>query len=569
MEENKKLDTEKEPENETVNKSENDEAENVNEASEEAASGEKPEKEKKKKAKKEKKEKPKRIKNQALLRRGGYAVAVTAAVLAGLIVLNVLMGFLGNRVNLEFDMSPEKQHSISQENIDYLKSVDKEVEIIVCSAEDYYVQYMGYMAQGYGVQSDPSLYFQQTLDLLERYPVFNNKIKVRYIDPQTSEFTELSTQYSNEKLTYGDILVRTVGEEQERHKKIGFDDIYMITEDDTYASYGYTISDIGGNDLETAVTGAIDYVVSDETKKVAFITGHSSNDYTAAYRELLEDNNYEIEDIDDEIISSISNEYDALVLVAPDRDFQGSELDAISQFLENDGNLEKGLVFFADASTKYLTNLYDFLAQWGIAVDEGVLFETSGGYSMPGDPTTMISAPDTEDDLVSGLGYLLTGLNVPMSAAFESENGITVKALASTASSVVAAPVGTPADWEGYGDYTAQAYPTVLQSEMSQYNDDNELIASYVMAFSSTMFIDSQYSETDDFYNKDIALAAAERSVGADESGISFVSKSITNETFYPSDTSAAVIFAVFMLALPILTIVICVYIYIRRKNAV
>ena len=34
--------------------------------------------------------KPKRIKNQALLKRGGYAVGITAAVLAGVIVLNVL-----------------------------------------------------------------------------------------------------------------------------------------------------------------------------------------------------------------------------------------------------------------------------------------------------------------------------------------------------------------------------------------------------------------------------------------------------------------------------------------------
>ena len=33
---------------------------------------------------------PKKLKNQALLRRGGYSVAITAAVLAGLIVLNAV-----------------------------------------------------------------------------------------------------------------------------------------------------------------------------------------------------------------------------------------------------------------------------------------------------------------------------------------------------------------------------------------------------------------------------------------------------------------------------------------------
>lgn len=550
MEENKKLDTEQE----TVNDIPADET-----------------KEKKpKKAKKEKPEKPKRIKNQALLRRGGYAVAITAAVLAVLVVLNVLMGFLGKRVNLEFDMSAEKQNSISKENIDYLKKVDKEVEIIVCSAEEYYVQYMGYVAQGYNVSQDASLYFQQTLDLLERYPVFNSKIKVRYIDPQTSEFTELSTKYSGEKLTYGDIIVRTVGEEKERHRKIGFDEVYQISQDNTYASMGYTMSAVSGNNVETAVTGAIDYVVSDETKKAAFITGHSSKDYTETYRKLLEDNNYEIEVIEDQIISSISDEYDTLVLVAPDRDFLGDELNAISRFLENDGKLEKGLVFFADASAKYLTNLYDFLSQWGIAVDEGILFETSGMYHIPGDPTTMLSASMSDDKLVSGFEGFITGLNVPMSAAFESENGITVTALAGTAESVVAAPVGTPADWDGYKDYTAKSYPTVLQAEMSEYNEDNELIASYIMAFSSTMFVDSEYAESPNTYNKDIALACAERASGSDESGISFVSKSITNESFYSDLTSVktTAVGIIFMGVIPAAIVAVCIIIYIRRKNA-
>lgn len=550
MEENKKLDTEQE----TVNDIPADET-----------------KEKKpKKAKKEKPEKTKRIKNQALLRRGGYAVAITAAVLAVLVVLNVLMGFLGKRVNLEFDMSAEKQNSISKENIDYLKKVDKEVEIIVCSAEEYYVQYMGYVAQGYNVSQDASLYFQQTLDLLERYPVFNSKIKVRYIDPQTSEFTELSTKYSGEKLTYGDIIVRTVGEEKERHRKIGFDEVYQISQDNTYASMGYTMSAVSGNNVETAVTGAIDYVVSDETKKAAFITGHSSKDYTETYRKLLEDNNYEIEVIEDQIISSISDEYDTLVLVAPDRDFLGDELNAISRFLENDGKLEKGLVFFADASAKYLTNLYDFLSQWGIAVDEGILFETSGMYHIPGDPTTMLSASMSDDKLVSGFEGFITGLNVPMSAAFDSENGITVTALAGTAESVVAAPVGTPADWDGYKDYTAKSYPTVLQAEMSEYNEDNELIASYIMAFSSTMFVDSEYAESPNTYNKDIALACAERASGSDESGISFVSKSITNESFYSDLTSVktTAVGIIFMGVIPAAIVAVCIIIYIRRKNA-
>ena len=72
----------------------------------------------------EKAKKAKKIKNQALLKRGGYAMAITAAVLAGIVVLNVLLGVLAKRVPLEFDMTLDKQNSIAAENIEYIKGMD-------------------------------------------------------------------------------------------------------------------------------------------------------------------------------------------------------------------------------------------------------------------------------------------------------------------------------------------------------------------------------------------------------------------------------------------------------------
>ena len=48
---------------------------------------------------------PKKIINAALFKRGGYSVAVTAAVLAAIILLNVLVGALADRMNLEYDIS--------------------------------------------------------------------------------------------------------------------------------------------------------------------------------------------------------------------------------------------------------------------------------------------------------------------------------------------------------------------------------------------------------------------------------------------------------------------------------
>ncbi len=141
---------------------------------------------KEKKAAKKLKGQRKRRKNRKslkirLFRRGGYSVAITAAVLAGLIVLNVLVNALSNRFVLEFDMSTEKENSMSADNIKYLKDLIRTVNITVCAEKDGYTGgYMGYYAKNlYGVSSDASKYFEQTLKLLDKYPEYNNKITLK------------------------------------------------------------------------------------------------------------------------------------------------------------------------------------------------------------------------------------------------------------------------------------------------------------------------------------------------------------------------------------------------------
>ena len=162
----------------------------------------------------------------------------------------------------------------------------------------------------------------------------------------------------------------------------------------------------------------------------------------------------------------------------------------------------------------------------------------------------------------------IAGHNVPLTPAFDSEGKITVTKLISSLESTVAVPVGT--DAEGAGDYAKESYAAVIQSEMSDYDDDNNKISSYVFAFDSYEFISSAYNEQSSVSNKNLTLACAERAVGAENTGISFVSKTITNESYSDavSESSANAIKIVFMGALPIAAIAMGIYIYFRRKNA-
>lgn len=524
--------------------------------------------------KKLKPNKSNRIKNQAFLKRGSYSIAITAAFIAGAIILNLLVGLLSDRFVLEYDMSTNKSNSISEENIDYIKSVKDEVSVILCADKVSYVQgdMAYYAAKQYRVMDDSAaVYYEQTIKLIERYADYNKKIKVNFIDTQSTAFSQITARYPNEEINYGDIIVSAEINGVNRHKVIKYTDIYNLSEDSS-AAYGYTMSvyTVSSNKLETALTGAISYVVSDEIKKVAFLTGHSAKDYTADYKTLLETNNYEVTVIADKLVSSISTDYDAVVIAAPTVDFLESEIDALSDFLDNDGNLDKGLLFFADAASPYLTNFYDFLEQWGITVGEGVIYETNQGTHLPDDPTTIVLYSTKLDDITSDVTICITGSNVPLSAAYDEENYITVTPLIQSFETTIAAPVGSDASFSGADNYTKQSYASVIQAKKSNYNDIDEKIESYIIAFSSPDYIQSEYNSESSVSNNKMTVAAADRAVGVEDSGVLFLSKKIVVDSFAAEVTegSTNAIRIIFMALLPIACIVAGIYIYIKRRNA-
>lgn len=526
-------------------------------------------KEKVPKAKKERK--PKKLKNQAFLKKGSYSLAITAAVIIGAVIINVLTAALADRFVLEFDMSKNKDNSISEENIDYIKGIEDEVKVVICADEDGFVNNMGYYAQQYhGVYDDNAVsYYEQTATLIDNYANYNKKVKVEYVDPYSSEFSAIKSSYETASLGYGDIIVSSGEGEKEKYKIIGFKDIYNLYEDQSYASYGMSFYTVSGNNIETALTSGISYVLTDEIKKVAVIAGHSSEQYYSTYATLLTNNNYDVTVLEDKIITKISDEFDTVAIVAPSTDFSGAELDAISEFLDNNGKLNKGLIVVADASNAYLTNLYDFLSQWGIVLEDGVVYETYDQYHAVEDNTTFISASTGKDDMLTDMQGFVTGNNVPMYSAFESQGGITVTPLTASSETTVVAPKGSSSGWAGADKVEAKSYNGALLSTKSTYNSDNELIASKVAVFSSTHFV-VPLEEYAGASNQALTLAVTERATGADDSGIVFTSKYIENESFASEVTegSAKTMRLIFMWIIPLLTIALSIFIFIRRKNA-
>lgn len=520
-----------------------------------------------------------KIKNQALLKRGSYSLAITAIVLVGIILLNVFVRIIDDRFPLEYDMTAEKINTISDENIDFIKKVELPVEIIVCADRETYAERLvsTFYEAGVYITNESSIYdyCEQTVKLVEKYSDYNDNITVTFVDPESSEFTRIKTAYAeyiSSGFFYGDIIVSAKHENEiERVKTVSFAEIYQFETDESLSYYGSYYA-ITGNRIESALTSAINNATVAEVKKLGIINGHSATDYSENLITLLNKNGFEVEAIAGATLTQIPEGLDAVAIIAPTTDFVEAELDVISAFLNNDGVLGKGLLYFGDSASPYLPNLSDFLAEWGVQINEGVLFETEQSHFYPGDPMTLqFDATDSENTVADAATVCVTGKNIPISMAFESENDIEVTPLYATSGATVAAPVGVSTDWTGASNYEKTTYYGGLEAKKLLFVN-NEKCEAYVYAFSSVDFVSPQSMVAAQYTTNSeaITLAAAQAAAGVEDVSISFVSKVITENTFTETATAddAAVMRTIFMIIIPIVLIVLAIVVYIKRRNA-
>ncbi len=519
--------------------------------------------------------KSEKVKNKHLFKRGGYAVAIIALVIAVAIILNVLVGLLAERVTLEYDMTSEKKNSISAENAEYIKTVDKDITVYVLapSAESYYGGGMAQAAQASMFYANTSDYYFQTTVLLEQYERLNPKIKIEYMDPNGTEVGAIVSKYGV-NYSYGDILVtcdfESEGNKFENDRSLTLADVYTFEENNEYAAMGVTMYEINGSCLETSLTSAIAAVTSTKTLKVGIVTSHSSSGVYDYYKKLLSMNNFEVSEITDTLISSVSPELDAVVIAAPNKDFAKEELTAISKYLENDGKLGKNLVFYGDSSYQTLPNLYNFLAEWGITIESGIVFETSDSFRGM-DYSTYISLSATSDfDFLGAGDYYASGYNIAMRETGSGYSGRETQTVLTTNGTSVVVPVDTDNSVAPSDSLEKRKLASCILSKESEYVN-NVPVQSNVIAFSSIDFISETYalsygSVMDyDSLNVDILRSIT----GIDEAEIVFDVKTIdaTSELYVVSSASAKVMRVIFAAVIPVAILVLAFVIFFRRRN--
>ena len=260
--------------------------------------------------------------------RYGTLMGVSIVVVLGILVA---INYIGARQNKRWDLTANKQFSLSDQTRNVLQKLDSPLNIMVFTREND---------------------FQPFKDKLKEYEYVSKKVTTDYIDPDKKP----SVASQNQVQAYGTILFKY----KDRSERIT-------------------------SDSEQDITTAIIKVVQGTTKKVYFTAGHGEKDATAGDRDgykaiadSLAHENYTVDKLVLAQAGSVPDDAAVLVIAGPKTDFFPDEITALKTYLGKQGKLLMELDPPDKVDSPPLTNLIALAHDWGMDVGNDMVVDVSG-----------------------------------------------------------------------------------------------------------------------------------------------------------------------------------------------
>jgi len=257
----------------------------------------------------------------------------TLAGVSVMVVLGILIAinYIGVKQNKRWDLTVNKQFSLSDQSRNVLAKLDAPLEILVFSKE-----------------TD----FQEFQDRLKEYEYGSKFVKVQYIDPDKKP-----------------ALAKQNGIQQYRTIVLNYK----------------TRSEKVTTDSEQDITNGIIKVVSGQQKKVYFTLGHGEKDTTSSERDgynsistALGHENYSVDKVVLAQAGSVPDDATVVVVAGPRTDFFPPEVDALKKYLAKSGKLLLLLDPPDKPDSPPLTNLLALGHDWGIDFGNDIVVDVSG-----------------------------------------------------------------------------------------------------------------------------------------------------------------------------------------------
>ncbi len=462
--------------------------------------------------------------NQLAMKGGSYSLAMTAVVLALLIVANIFVSVMPTTMT-KYDISSSKLYSITSNTKVVVNNLQQDVTIywvVQADAEDQVIE-----------------------NLLGKYESLSSHIDVVKKNPDV--FPTFTEQYTDEEVPNNSIIV----ESGERYRYISYDEIYETEMD--YYSYTYNVT---GFDGEGAITSAIDYVVTEDLPQLYVLEGHGEGDLPTTFADSLEKENVVLNSISLLTVDEIPEEADALMIYAPQSDISEAEATMLSDYTANGGKL---LVIAGPVEGAELTNLNGLLSNYGVTMNEGIVIEGSR-ENYTGYPNMLLPNMESHaitDPLIEDRYYAIVPLSQGMTVGSTS-NG-TVTELMYTSGYAFSKVAGFELDTYEYEEGDIEGPFTIALTI-----DTNG--GGQIVWFSASDFLDDMYNAYSSGANVDLAMNAVSSLLGEREA-ISIRSKSLNYNYLTISEDTASTLKLLMIGVFPLTYLGIGIFVILSKRG--
>ena len=343
-----------------------------------------------------------RKRNKKLLKHGTYSMAVTAVVIAIVVVLNLVVQEIPSKYR-EIDLSSQKLYTVGEQTEKILKNLKKDVTLY-------------YIAQDGTESSDIK-------NLLEKYEEGSKHITVEQKDPAVSP--KFASQYTSDNISNNSIIV-VCGD---KSKVVDYSSMY-----ETSINYQTYSQEVTGFDGEGQLTSAINYVVSDNMPVLYNLEGHDESSMSETMKETIEKANIEIKFLNLLSEEAVPDDAECLFIFAPETDLTKEEADKIISYLENGG---KALIV-SNYTDEDMPNFESVLENYGVQPVDGIVLEGNTDNYVSQNPYYLlpnIESGEITSELSSQSRYVLVPLAQGIKKADNIRDTLNISSILTTSDS--------------------------------------------------------------------------------------------------------------------------------------
>ena len=286
----------------------------------------------------------------------------TLAGVSVLIVLGVLVAinYIGAKQNKRWDLTANKQFSLSDQSRQILSKLDAPLQIQIFAQEQD---------------------FQRYQDKLKEYEYASKRVSTEYVDPDKKPTIARQNQIQQ----YGTIVFNYKGRSE------------RVT-----------------TDTEQDLTNGVIKVVSGQQRKVYFTQGHGERDTSSSERDgyntiagALGKENYTVDKVVIAQQGAVPDDAAVVVVAGPRTDFFPNEIDALKKYLDRAGKLLLELDPPDKADSPPLTGLIGLAHEWGMDVGNNVVVDISGmGRLIGTDASVPVAATYPQHPITQRFNFL-------------------------------------------------------------------------------------------------------------------------------------------------------------------